>query len=883
MKDSPVTTPPGAASARTSLWHRTARAYVEFSYRHPLPPLLLFLLLGLVSLYFGTKLRIETDLRVLLPKDTPSVRALEESERRMGSTDLFTLAIQAPSAEAVGAFQKAMAESLSVWENVVWVQYDQERDFFEEKALLYMPLGELEDLRDRISGLVGKSFAERNPFLLDLSEDEEDSEPAGLQGWPDTLALRRQGLPPDIVAALLTKINTESQGTEEPSKIDARGDPAAARPEALASRLMGYDAGRGMWVGVVLAQLDKPSTDAQFAQGIFEKGEALIESAVPTDYHPDMIARVAGAYRNFNEIKQVNTDMAVAGTVSFVGISVLLFLFLRRFINFVLVISPLFIASFWTLGMTYMIYGRLTLLTAFILSLVLGLGIEYSIHLFGRWAEERRKGLHSREAMVMSLTYTGRALLSGAATNIFAMLSLQAGNFTGFKEYGIVVSLGIALCLITSWLVIPPLFFLFTRWGTQLENAFAKTQSSLGRGVMWFCRLLLPGESSVAGGKLLPRLNLNRKALNIMGYGGLAVTFLLLFTPPAEFENDFRNLRGESTGSGINYGRAVGSGRNTSPSIILGQSVEQMRQVHDSLAARFGTVPDSMLQSFVTIASFVPSDEEQIEKLEVLEEINDLLNARAMEKVDDDTREKLDLLRQYSDPETFDFSELPGWAQRFMTEADGSYGKIGYMYGKLQESHAVESAKFQDRFGTLPSESGPVQVASSGFIYADVVRMVKRDGSILAIVTVLCLLVITWLDMRNWRGVVAVLGFILLSGFWAYAFMGLFDLKLGMFNLVVIPTILSVSVDSVIHMYHRRMELGAGKMGELLQTTGSSVLAGTLTNAFGFAGLCFVNHQGLQTIGFLATLGIFSGLVILFTILPWGLEKICPKEPVTER
>jgi uncharacterized protein len=93
---------------------------------------------------------------------------------------------------------------------------------------------------------------------------------------------------------------------------------------------------------------------------------------------------------------------------------------------------------------------------------------------------------------------------------------------------------------------------------------------------------------------------------------------------------------------------------------------------------------------------------------------------------------------------------------------------------------------------------------------------------------------------------------------------------------------LSVSVDSVIHLYHRRRELGAGKLGELYSTTGSAVLAGTLNNAFGFVGLCFVSHKGMQTIGFLATLGIASGLILLFTLMPFVLEKLCPKEPVAE-
>jgi predicted RND superfamily exporter protein len=263
-------------------------------------------------------------------------------------------------------------------------------------------------------------------------------------------------------------------------------------------------------------------------------------------------------------------------------------------------------------------------------------------------------------------------------------------------------------------------------------------------------------------------------------------------------------------------------------------------------------------------------------------EIKEQLDARALDRVDSSTRADLEMLRRYLDPGAFGFDSLPGWARRFLTEADGRTGEFGYLYGELRESDALESGKFQERFGNVPSSEGPVMVASSGFIYADVVRMVKGDGMRLAIFTFLILIVITWLDMRSWRGVLISCGFVALSSWWTFKLMGILGLKLGMFNLVVLPTILSVSVDSVIHLYHRRMELGRGKIGELYQTTGSAVLAGTLNNAFGFLGLCFVSHKGMQTIGFMATLGIGCGLLVMFTVLPWLLEALCPKEPQVE-
>src|SRR5690606_13327828 len=111
------------------------------------------------------------------------------------------------------------------------------------------------------------------------------------------------------------------------------------------------------------------------------------------------------------------------------------------------------------------------------------------------------------------------------------------------------------------------------------------------------------------------------------------------------------------------------------------------------------------------------------------------------EKVDDKTRADLDSLRRHLDARPFGFDDLPGWARRFLTEADGSHGKMGFLYAQMRESDAVESGLFQDRFQFLDSDEGEVLVASSGFIYADVVRMVKADGPRLAIATLILLLI----------------------------------------------------------------------------------------------------------------------------------------------
>jgi predicted RND superfamily exporter protein len=866
-------------SRSAGFFHKLVNRYVRFSYARPWIPILLIALSALGSFQLAKGLRIDTDLRVLLPDGQPSKEGIEEAERRKGSTDLFTIAMEGPSIEAVGRFQKALAESLQTWPEAVWVQYDQDRSFFEERALLYLPTSELEDLRERVRAMIGDEFTSANPLITDLVEEDEKS-PASLDGWPNREALEREGLPQDIVDALTEQTGGHgNQGeTVAAAQIDTAEDgtllpPAPPKPDSLDARLMNWHAEKGVWVAVVLVQLNQPSTNATFAKGMYDRGEEMIARTNPGAYDTALVVKVAGAYRNFNEIDQVSADVAVAGIISFALITALLWFFVRKPFSLLLINIPLFTAMAWAMGLTYMVYQRLTLLTAFILSLILGLGIEYAVHLYARWAEETRRKRSPVDAMSAAMIGTGRSLLAGAATNIVAMLSLQIGNFEGFREFGVVVSIGIMFALLANWIVMPPVFFLTLRGAGWLGRRSPA-------GVNWFLGHLLPAESGVKGGLLLPALPLSPRVVKFMAIGALVFTGLIALGPRVEFENDFRNLRGKSTGAGISYGRAVGSGQNTSPAIILGTSEAQMRSVHENLSGRYGEPADSMLKGFVTIQSFVPTPGLQRQRLGVMEEIKELLASRALDKVDSATRADLDTLRRYLDAERFEFEDLPGWAQRFLTEADGTHGNMGFLYASMRESDAVQSALFQDRFQYIESDEGDALVASSGFIYADVVRMVKADGPRLAIATFLLLLIVTWIDMRRWKGVLIVVGFIALSGFWTYKLMALFGLKLGVFNIVVIPTILSVSVDSVIHLYHRRRALGAGKLRELYRTTGSAVMTGTLTNMFGFLGLCFVGHKGMQSIGLLAALGIASGLVVMFTALPAALEYLCPKEAV---
>lgn len=856
------------SKVKPSRFSRLATAYVNLASRHSFKTLGLYGLITLVMLYFATQLRIQTNLRVLLPEGTQSVLALEESEQRMGSTDFFTIAFQDTSADLVARFQKRIADSVAKWPEALMVQYDQDPTFFEERALLYFPVGQLEELRDRLRAMVDKGKEKANPFLIDLVEDEDEI-PANLEGWPDSLELFRQGLPQNVVGTILRKIEAGKGEKKETAVAKADSLPADPElPDSIQSRLIGWNENKDVWVGVVMVRLNGSSTEARFAGAMKARGETLIQQT--KDYFKvDMKAKVVGAYRDpSSEIDQVNTDMWFSGVLAIVLILGLLAFYMHRPANVAVVFAPLLVAMTWMMGSADLIFGRLTVLTSFVIALLSGLGVEYNIHVYSRWIEERRKGKDAKAAMEISLLRTGRSLVSAMIASIVCMLALQVGHFQGFKEFGIVISMGIFFAFLSAIFILPPLLFAVLRLAEILRRQF-------GTRLDW----LLPSADVAAGAMLVPKFKFSFRVVQICFAIAMVVTVVLAFSPHVDFENDFRNLRGESTGAGIRYSTAVDKGQSTRPSVILGKSEEQMREIHDQLSRRYGTPQDSMLKSFVTIASFLPSEDDQEERLGVLEEILAIIDGPSMQKADSATRSRADALRKYLQPEEFEFEDLPHYAQQFITESNGTHGSFGYIYSDFRESDAAEGLQFQKGFQSFETKHGVAHVASSGFIYADVVSMVKSDSGRLAIFVFLFLGIIVFLDTRSWRGLVVNLGYIGLISLWTWSIMGWLGWKVGMFNIVVIPALLSNTVDATIHLYHRRMELGAGKLGEIYHATGSSVLAGTLTNAFGFLALCFVSHAGLRTIGNLATLGYLSGILIMFLVMPFLLEVFCPKEP----
>jgi uncharacterized protein len=105
---------------------------------------------------------------------------------------------------------------------------------------------------------------------------------------------------------------------------------------------------------------------------------------------------------------------------------------------------------------------------------------------------------------------------------------------------------------------------------------------------------------------------------------------------------------------------------------------------------------------------------------------------------------------------------------------------------------------------------------------------------------------------------------------WTLGFMGLFQIKFNVANLIVLPLIMAPAVESGIMIVYHAREEGRRSLvpWPLPQSTGRAVVFSALSTIIGFGSLMISRHQGIWSIGLLLTLGVGSVLLASLTVLP---------------
>ncbi|HET9992055.1 MAG TPA: MMPL family transporter, partial [Kofleriaceae bacterium] len=312
--------------------------------------------------------------------------------------------------------------------------------------------------------------------------------------------------------------------------------------------------------------------------------------------------------------------------------------------------------------------------------------------------------------------------------------------------------------------------------------------------------------------------------------------------------------------------------RSSTPAVIAIHARSEARPICDQLNRRaHGDLAGIVVRCY-SIEDLFPAD--LAARSPLLDRLHTTLARIDLDDVSAADRTELaDLQRALSEPPPRD-DDLPPTLVEYFTERDGSVGKLVYV-DPVDEHFEANLYKLTDAIRSIHLPSG-VTLESSGelVVFADVLRAVRRDASVLTLAAALLVLLVLAAVTRRLApfvrvsaalvaGVAVMLGFAVLTG-----------QKLNFFNFVALPTTFGIGIDYAVNL-EERLRQSAGGVAAAVAEVGPAVLLASLTSCFGYASLLGADSGALVSFGKLAIVGELACVVLAITIVPaaWAARR----------
>jgi predicted RND superfamily exporter protein len=159
----------------------------------------------------------------------------------------------------------------------------------------------------------------------------------------------------------------------------------------------------------------------------------------------------------------LTTTQIESTAISLIVSFLVLFLLTRRTMPAIIVLFPVGIASLWVVGSMALIGLKWNVLTVMVTALTLGIGIDYSIHMWRRFEVELEKRGDHWGALREALDTTGVALMLSATTTMAGFVVLMFSPMPIIQDFGLITAITVLFSLVLALMVLPVLVELAAR------------------------------------------------------------------------------------------------------------------------------------------------------------------------------------------------------------------------------------------------------------------------------------------------------------------------------------------------------------------------------------------------------------------------------------
>src|SRR4029077_17521447 len=156
-------------------------------------------------------------------------------------------------------------------------------------------------------------------------------------------------------------------------------------------------------------------------------------------------------------MEQSQKDTAVASIVSLVVCAVIFIYGYQETGRPIKATLCLIVGLSYTMGFTTLTVGHLNILTITFVPILIGLAIDFGVHLITRYEEELRHGRSEKVALEKAIVNTGMGIFTGGFTTAGAFFAMAFTDFNGIQEMGIICGGGLLVSLVPMMTLLPVL------------------------------------------------------------------------------------------------------------------------------------------------------------------------------------------------------------------------------------------------------------------------------------------------------------------------------------------------------------------------------------------------------------------------------------------
>ncbi len=577
-------------------------------------------------------------------------------------------------------------------------------------------------------------------------------------------------------------------------------------------------------------------------------------------------------------------DIKVTLITSFVCIMLLFFMSFRTPGILLLVTAPLTMSLLWTIGFAGILFQHLNILTCLFACVLIGLGIDFAIHVVNRFFDPEIACLDEQSRLKVTFQEAGMGIFIGGITTAMAFYAVGLSDFKGFKELGILTGTGILFCLL-AMLVLLPACLVWT--------------SSTGR---------FHGKAALAGFFLTPLLtSIKQHPGRTLILTALSTGTLVIAGSQVGFDDNLKNFR-PSDSSVLQLQDKVttwlGGSTGTVLLTITGSSEEDLMNREATMARSLRSMKEQGdISKIVSTSQFLLSPALQRHNIAWMQSHpKDFDLDRIRQNLESALKKygfrSTGLYDRYIEQLGKGFSSqsvlLPSHLRtspagqilnRLTFHKDKQFTAIIYIHPTEDLWSYENTIQLKDKLIRNLSQAGvkpdTYHLTGANILTGDLKKLILQNLKTSLGLAILSIVAILWIYFRSLRDLFfsvlpLFVGMSALTGF-----MALLRMDFNFLSIMVIPMIIGIGIDDGIHFTNtfRHPDYHSPLRGWF--QTGRAVVLTSLTTIAGFGSIILSHYPGLRSMGIVAVIGIsgclFGSIILMpaiFTILDRRKKKV---------